>query len=290
LRGAFGQAGSSSPRIDLKVITFNYDTSFERFMVNSIRASYDVTLDAAKTAFEAVPVLHVHGQMPYKLAGRFLSPNLANGESIQAFSDQIITLHQGQEKSKEFSTARNRSTRRNEWDLMLWPMKAGVYATAVFLDAAFGGGGASALLTFGAEQFHLSNRVTGTLWGTVLIAGGAIGAMLYWQWGIKSAIRESRERLSDASYIKTLLSLGFASGSLEQGLQGAPHRRTVSSGAILGYLALAAVIAWWRSGLSSESARQFVLRLLASKIFGRSAGLHVKRLEAQKKNLLGVCQ
>jgi DNA-directed RNA polymerase subunit RPC12/RpoP len=138
-------------------------------------------------------------------------------------------------------TINDRSTRRNEWDLMLWPMRAGVYATAAFLGAAFGGGGASALLAFSAEKFHFSNRVTGTLWGTVLIVGGAIGAMLYWQWGVKAAIRESRERLSDATYIETLLSLGLASGSLEQGLQGASHR-TVSSGAILGYLALAAVI------------------------------------------------
>jgi hypothetical protein len=94
-------------RNDLKVISFNYDTSFERFMVNSIRASYGITVDAAISAFEAVQILHVHGQIPYKRAGRFLSPSLASGESIQAFSDQIITLHQGQEKSTQFSTARH---------------------------------------------------------------------------------------------------------------------------------------------------------------------------------------
>lgn len=40
-------------RNDLKVITFNYDTSFERFMVNSIRASYDVTLEEANLGFRS---------------------------------------------------------------------------------------------------------------------------------------------------------------------------------------------------------------------------------------------
>jgi hypothetical protein len=94
-------------RNNLKVITFNYDTSFERFIVNSIRASYDVTLDAARTAFVVIPVIHVHGQIPYKLAGRFLTPNIPSSDSISEFGEQIITLHQGQENSKEFSMARN---------------------------------------------------------------------------------------------------------------------------------------------------------------------------------------
>jgi hypothetical protein len=108
------QLSRDAPTIDafkqnnLKVITFNYDTSFERFMVNSVRASYDVTLDAAKIAFEAtLPVIHVHGQIPYKLAGRVLAQSEATSESIRAFSDQIIALHEGQDNSQEFSMARH---------------------------------------------------------------------------------------------------------------------------------------------------------------------------------------
>jgi hypothetical protein len=93
-------------RNDLKVITFNYDTSFERFIVNSIRASYDVTLDEAKTAFQEIPVIHVHGYIPFKLAARFLTPSPATSTSIRASSDKIVTLHEGQDHSKEFKMAR----------------------------------------------------------------------------------------------------------------------------------------------------------------------------------------
>jgi len=94
-------------RNDLQVVNFNYDTSFERYMINSIRASYDVTLDAASSAFEAITVIHVHGKIPYKLAGRFVEPIELTSEAVTTYADQIITLHQGEDNSPEFSTARH---------------------------------------------------------------------------------------------------------------------------------------------------------------------------------------
>lgn len=108
------QLTRDAPTIDafkgnyLQVVTFNYDTSFERFLINSIRASYDVTLDVASAAFEAtIAVVHVHGKIPTKLAGRFVEPIELTSETIKTYSDQIITLHQGEDNSPEFSTARH---------------------------------------------------------------------------------------------------------------------------------------------------------------------------------------
>jgi hypothetical protein len=91
----------------LAVITFNYDTSFERFLVNSIRATYDVKISAALKAFEAIPVIHVHGQIPYQIAASASIPSDAKAATIQAYSDTIITLHQGEDNSREFATARH---------------------------------------------------------------------------------------------------------------------------------------------------------------------------------------
>lgn len=91
----------------LQVVNFNYDTSFERYMINSIRASYDVALDVACKAFEAIAVVHVHGKIPYKLAGRFIEPIELTSEAVKTYADQIITLHQGEDNSREFATARH---------------------------------------------------------------------------------------------------------------------------------------------------------------------------------------
>lgn len=91
----------------LRVITFNYDTSLERFLINSMRASYDVQLDLAKQVIDGtVQVIHVHGQIPYKLAGSVVSPSTPDPENVRDFASKIITLHQGEDNSREFSMAR----------------------------------------------------------------------------------------------------------------------------------------------------------------------------------------
>jgi len=90
----------------LSVITFNYDTSFERFMVNSLRATFDVSLEKAIEVFSKFPVIHVHGKIPYLKCSTAVRPSLFDAKSTQQFQDQIITLHQGQEDSEEFSQAR----------------------------------------------------------------------------------------------------------------------------------------------------------------------------------------
>jgi hypothetical protein len=108
------QMTQNAPSIDqfagnrLSIITFNYDTSFERYMVNALRAAYDVSLDAAIKAFSAIRIVHVHGQIPSVRNGaaRMLSAAAANSESVRLYRDQIITLHQGQRDSAEFKIAK----------------------------------------------------------------------------------------------------------------------------------------------------------------------------------------
>jgi hypothetical protein len=138
-------------------------------------------------------------------------------------------------------TVNDRSSRRNEWDLMLWPMRAAVYATAAFFGIIIGAGSATTLLVVGAALFGVAAQVTGTLWLVLTIIGAAVGVKLCWQWGAKPAIRESRERLSNAPYVETLLRLGFACGSLDEGIQR-PAQRGLSLGARLGYFALSALL------------------------------------------------
>jgi hypothetical protein len=144
-------------------------------------------------------------------------------------------------KCERCGTVNDRSSRRNEWDLMLWPMRVGVYATAAFFGIIIGAGSATTLLAVGAQVFGFSARVTGTLWVVLAIIGAAMGVKLCWQRGAKSAIRESRERLANVPYVETLLRLGFACGSPGQGVQRSPQR-AVSLGARLGHLALAALL------------------------------------------------
>jgi hypothetical protein len=70
----------------LSVITFNYDTSFERYMINSIRAAYDVPLANAIDAFKAVQIVHVHGSIPYAQEGGALRMSLLR---LRATSGQL---------------------------------------------------------------------------------------------------------------------------------------------------------------------------------------------------------
>jgi hypothetical protein len=90
----------------LSVITFNYDTSFERFMVNSLRAAYDVTLDRARDAFATVKLIHVHGQVPFALDANSLVPSEVSASGLAIYRDKIVTLHEGQDDSEAFVMAR----------------------------------------------------------------------------------------------------------------------------------------------------------------------------------------
>jgi hypothetical protein len=113
-------------------------------------------------------------------------------------------------KCEHCGTFNDRSSQRNEWDLMSGLMRGGIYATVAFFGIFGGVGGAAILVVVAESAIGFSRETAGMLWLLLSIVGAAIGVKLCWQLGASSAIRESRARLSDASYVGTLLRLCFA--------------------------------------------------------------------------------
>src|SRR5262249_21509255 len=56
----------------LSIITFNYDRSLEYYLLTALRSSYNKTSDECAQALEAIPIVHVYGQLgeiPYPKPG-----------------------------------------------------------------------------------------------------------------------------------------------------------------------------------------------------------------------------
>jgi hypothetical protein len=47
----------------LSIITFNYDRSIEHFLFTSLQSMYDASDQQCREAVEAIPIIHVHGQL-----------------------------------------------------------------------------------------------------------------------------------------------------------------------------------------------------------------------------------
>ena len=110
-------------------------------------------------------------------------------------------------------TVNDRSTKRQEWDLMSPLMRAGIYATVGFFGI-FGGIGGASVLVLGADYaFGLSRQTAGALWLVLSVICACFGVKLCWNIGASAAIRESRARLTDAIYVQTLSRLGFVRSS-----------------------------------------------------------------------------
>jgi DNA-directed RNA polymerase subunit RPC12/RpoP len=106
-------------------------------------------------------------------------------------------------------TINNRSNRRNEWDLMSAPKKASVYATAV-LGSVFLGAGGGVAVSLGAQQaFGLEPWGSPGVWIT---AGVVVGFAIIGRW-LLNTINDSRLRLEDESYRRTLIQLGLLDAS-----------------------------------------------------------------------------
>ncbi len=91
----------------LAVVTFNYDSSFERFLANSLRASFGIAIEEAQALRDAVPVVHVYGSIPSRVDGKLERSLEFTVENVRKAAEGIITLHQGDISSAEFRAARN---------------------------------------------------------------------------------------------------------------------------------------------------------------------------------------
>jgi hypothetical protein len=72
LFGKLNAAFSDFSRNKLSIITFNYDRSLEHYLLTALQNSHRRTFDECAQALEAIPILHVYGQLgeiPYPKSG-----------------------------------------------------------------------------------------------------------------------------------------------------------------------------------------------------------------------------
>jgi hypothetical protein len=142
---------------DLKVITFNFDRSFERSVCLALEANFNLDATQAAELASHIPVLHVHGQLgiPAWADSRDQAPDpsrrhylhvLRDGE-LQACAAQIRIIHEEVEKSPELAQARE------------WLREAEVIA----------------FLGFGFHPLNLERLSVGELRGNQLVRATALG-------------------------------------------------------------------------------------------------------------------
>src|SRR5260370_33664499 len=74
-------------------------------------------------------------------------------------------------KCERCGTVNDRSSRRNEWDLMRWPMRAAIVATVVFFGVIIDAGGAALVLVALDTGFGILHRSAGTPWPVPSLIG-----------------------------------------------------------------------------------------------------------------------
>lgn len=95
--------GIESP---LKIVTFNYDRSLEKFLLDSLQASHGITEEQAHTCLKGLGVAHVYGSLGGHLfSGRDYSPD-ASWESVKVAAKSIRLLgEERREGSSELQQA-----------------------------------------------------------------------------------------------------------------------------------------------------------------------------------------
>ena len=93
----------------LKVITFNYDRSFEHFLFVALRSTFGFRDIEAANFMKCIPIIHVHGQLgllPYlNEKGRNFEP-VVDPDSIRIAASQIKIAHETSPEDIEFMSAR----------------------------------------------------------------------------------------------------------------------------------------------------------------------------------------
>lgn len=90
----------------LSIVTFNYDTSVERFLANAIQKTFDVTATWATEYSKAISIVHVYGRLPVQQSDHRLSPMPPSPDAIRKTANELIILHEGVDDSPQFVRAR----------------------------------------------------------------------------------------------------------------------------------------------------------------------------------------
>ena len=112
------------PAIDFAVLTFNYDRSFEHFMLVVLQYRYGVDRATALALMESIPVIHLHGDLG-DLAEHVDQKNLArpympslSPTTIGIASKRIRIVHEKIDEEPQFAAAKKLlATANNIWFL-----------------------------------------------------------------------------------------------------------------------------------------------------------------------------
>jgi hypothetical protein len=90
----------------LSIVTFNYDTSVERFLIAAIQTTFDLTVSQAIGYASAIPIVHVYGSLPVQQSAHQFGPTPPSPAAVRAAAKGLIILHEGVDDSPEFEKAR----------------------------------------------------------------------------------------------------------------------------------------------------------------------------------------
>jgi hypothetical protein len=82
----------------LSIVTFNYDSSLERFLGNAITSTFRKTCSeesAKKRLLQAIPIVHIYGKLPTRVSHHL------NPEGIKTLSQRIKIIHDEEANSVE---------------------------------------------------------------------------------------------------------------------------------------------------------------------------------------------
>ena len=102
LRG-LGWGDYSKNLSSLKIITFNYDRSLERYLTTVANNRLQSDLQSPRPEIDAL-IVHVHGSLG-ELSRRSYVPN-ATADDIRRSSRSILIVHEAPDESREFKTAK----------------------------------------------------------------------------------------------------------------------------------------------------------------------------------------
>jgi len=92
----------------LSIITFNYDRSFEHYMITTMRNLYDKNENECEAKLNKIPIIHVHGKLGslwrQEKNGRIYEPGI-NYDHVESISEQIKVISEKIDTSEEFDRA-----------------------------------------------------------------------------------------------------------------------------------------------------------------------------------------
>ena len=97
-------------RSNVSFVTFNYDRSLEYYLYSALKSSFQKNAVECLNNFEAIPIIHVHGQLAPTPTG-FVWPDYGTQitpDLVRFAAERIRIIHETNERTSEFQAAQGR--------------------------------------------------------------------------------------------------------------------------------------------------------------------------------------